>query len=216
MKYLELIKEGMKKLECEFKKDELAYLALTSKVERQVRDKFAWYLYKKLEKSKKKCCFVIREYGIKDKRKKIDFAILNKEGKPKVFIEFKAMSVLSHLGNKDSRTKMEEDIAKMKKAKNGKTELYFIQLVNLPDGIAENYSEPHYKYHIQPSQLKGIKEYLDKYGNAREVLKKVKEKWEEGLKGKGNKFYCSTIEAGKFYDNSLDIVYWIIWPKNQK
>jgi len=38
------IKNTMAQVEQQFRKNELAYLAFTSKVEVQVRDKFAWIL----------------------------------------------------------------------------------------------------------------------------------------------------------------------------
>jgi HD superfamily phosphohydrolase YqeK len=49
----------MRDLDKEFKKNELAYLAFTSKIERPIRDKFAWVMHQKLSEY-----HVTREYGI--------------------------------------------------------------------------------------------------------------------------------------------------------
>jgi hypothetical protein len=81
---------------CSDGKDELAYLAATSKIENFIRDKLAYKIYK----NHKNDVFVARDFPIKpldEKPRKIDIALLNRDStEPSLFIELKA-------SNTDSR-----------------------------------------------------------------------------------------------------------------
>ena len=66
-------------------KNSFAYLSLTSKIERPIRDNFAYFLYKKYHENK----LISIEYT-DSKIKRADLVILGLTGKPEIVIEFKA------------------------------------------------------------------------------------------------------------------------------
>lgn len=210
--YRKKIREALCNLGREFETDELAYLALTSKVERQIRDKFAWCLHKEMERpSKQKNCFVTREFTPKNgAKKKIDCVILNKKQEPEVFIEFKAISNPATLGREWPVKALESDMKRMNSFNTtAKAEVYFILLVNLPK---EKLSED-YECHIVPSHFKEINKFFEeKHDTVKEKFARIQGAWEEKLKEKYDFSYL-TIPAGKFYKNSIAIHCWIVWPK---
>ena len=76
------IKNGLQALRQQFRKDELAYLALTQKPEHVLRDRLAFELHRTLQKSDSSLC-VCREW------KRVDLAIL-KDDVPLALLEAKA------------------------------------------------------------------------------------------------------------------------------
>jgi hypothetical protein len=201
----EIIKE-MCNVGNQFKENELAYLAFTIKIERPIRDKLAWIMDKKL----KKYC-VTREYGIEGTRKKIDFAII-KNNAPKVLVQFKAISILPQLTVDRTFNLMKDDFKKMRQfmrsfKKETKPELYFIQLVNIPHKKLDE----EYKCHIAPSHYKGINNYFNNSADVKELKKQEVAKWETRLTRERYCFKSGSIDAGGFYDNHMQIIFWIIW-----
>ena len=189
-----------------FSKNELAYLAFTSKVERPIRDKFAWIMYLKYEN--KKNYHVTREYGVIGERDKIDFAILDKKSNaPKCLIEFKAISVLPALNEGRTFKMMEEDFKKMKTFRGStNSEKYFIQLVNIPKKVLCK----SYECQIAPSHFKKINEYSEK-NDPQKFQKQVIKKWEDNIE-KLNYIAspCIILKAGDFYGNPMEILCWVI------
>lgn len=196
-------------LDKEFEKNELAYLAFTSKIERPIRDKFAWVMHRKLSKY----YHVTREYGIPGRKDKIDFAIIDKKNteKRKVLIEFKAISIPSSLKSKQTLKHMEDDFRKMELfqvKKGAKPELYFVQLVNIP----EKKLEECYRCQIAPSHFEKINNYFEK-NDMNKLKEEVTGEWENKLRKKDFCFKHSSLDGGKFYSNSMEILFWIIWKK---
>ena len=71
----------------------VGYLAVTSKPERPIRDRVAWYFHWKHQN-----LFAAREYNIKP-RMRVDLALLDASLDPVVLVEFKAMIVPDPLDN---------------------------------------------------------------------------------------------------------------------
>lgn len=220
MKCKDEIKKTLDGLAHEFHTDELAYLALTSKVERQIRDKFAWVLHNKLKDEYN----VTREWGPEKEeseeetnREKVDMAIFDKECKnPLAFIEFKAISIFTQLELKRSIDNLEIDMTKMAKLseKDKHTaERYFIQLVNVLD---KELPKDH-KCHFAPSHFKRINNINLPWD--KEFIK-CANNWQSKLLNPDNdrnkyNFEKGEIKAGELFKNSLTIHYWIIWPEGQ-
>ncbi len=83
MDFFELIDKSIRGFEGEIHEDELAYLAMTSKVERPFQDKLAYILHKNMKKNEGEF-YVAREW------RRSDIAILDKKDKPHCLIECKA------------------------------------------------------------------------------------------------------------------------------
>ncbi len=94
------IVEGLRGMDKRFEDGELAYLALTSKIELPIRDRLAFMLQKTLGQEG----FVVaREWPTGNGRGRVDIAILEK-GRPVVLVELKAMYAFNALvGNSMNR-----------------------------------------------------------------------------------------------------------------
>ena len=79
----------MKNIQSYFKKDELAYLALTGKIEHPIRDRLAFRLHKRLKNLK-----IVREW------KRTDLAILDSNNIPTRILELKAMYTFDGTDNR--------------------------------------------------------------------------------------------------------------------
>ena len=71
-----------------FRENELAYLAMTSKIEMPFRDRLAFQLHNALSSNK---IFVAREWPTGDSHKAIDMALIDKHGNPLDLMELKAL-----------------------------------------------------------------------------------------------------------------------------
>lgn len=119
-----------------FLDDELAYLAVTKKVEDPLRDAVSFQIHKKLlllESSS----IVCREYQI-GKRISIDTSIIDQNNNPEILIEFKAHSSINFptfMSPKSKDNEMGKDILKItdyaKRSEKWDPELYFIFFNNI-------------------------------------------------------------------------------------
>ena len=80
-----------------FEENELAYLAVTSKIEHPFRDRLSFLLHKRYEAEG---YLVAREW------KRIDMAILNHEGEPLILIELKAMYTFDAIDRAEHYSKL--------------------------------------------------------------------------------------------------------------
>jgi hypothetical protein len=110
-----------------FEGNELAYLALTSKVEFVIRDHLAWQLHQKLSASGLE---VAREW------RRIDLAVLN-DGTPVLCVQLKAMYTSDAVFGRNVDAylaAMRADDAKSRKAAHGaRTEMFGLLVVTHPD-----------------------------------------------------------------------------------
>jgi hypothetical protein len=182
-------------------KDELAYLALTTKSEGPMRDRIAFHLHKKHEDSK---FWVAREWS-----KRIDLAFVKREDlTPICLVELKAIYVVDALlKKKDGRPwfvgPVEKDLDKLKKT-DAPNKFGLILATHVHKDVPEN--------------LKGIvKEYeinrvFEKYkGDSQIILEKAVAKIREIY---GERIVCEgDVAAGRTF-KLLDVTlyYWLIRP----
>ena len=120
-----IILDSIKQSANEFQKDELAYLALTSKIENPIRDKWAYLMQRNLKKQK---IDVVREW------KRSDIAIVQ-NNHPIAIIELKAMytfDALKILKLKEYISYMESDKKKAKKIADKNILIYTVLLATHP------------------------------------------------------------------------------------
>ena len=116
-----LVTDCMHNLCCEFKVNELAYLALTSKVERPVVDRLAYSLQRQYGDDER--VGIAREFTASDNRKRVDLAVIA-DNKPVLYLEAKAMGYYHmYMGNAGTKypDKVRGDICKMKKYRSNDT-----------------------------------------------------------------------------------------------
>ncbi len=126
MKFKNILPAIIKDLSSKFQNDELAFLALTSKIEFQLRDKIAFELQKELTDE----YLVCREWKPKGSNQRIDLAVLNKvTNKMECLIEFKAQSVIKY--SKEFSDHFKKDVAKMRSfSKHNPCEIFYIHFNN--------------------------------------------------------------------------------------
>lgn len=184
MDYYRLVLNIISTLEKKFQTDELAFLALTSKIENVLRDKIAFELHKELSKNK----IICREWTNKKATKlKSDLAILNMNSEPELIIEFKAHSSISGIG--EWAKPIQKDYEKNRKLYND-AEIITILFANFIDQIPSNQIFNHsIKYY----------EKLEKSVKRKITLTNQSEVWKNTIEKIGMK--CDkeiTINAGQF------------------
>lgn len=129
------IVENLERAAESFAPDELAYLALTSKIERPLQDRLAWSLHTRLPH-----CIVSREW------KRTDIAVLDGQAaEPLVLIEAKAMYTFDVAGDAVPNTaryveRLRLDIAKANELDHkGTADIYALALVTHPHGIPQKF-----------------------------------------------------------------------------
>lgn len=128
-----LVKSIIKEINSNFDENELAYLALTSKIENPLRDKIAFELQKKIGSSN----IICREWNdLKQYRNRVDLAILDRKGNPECLVEFKAHSSIS--GIQQWAKEIINDLEKNKQYENQNTEMIFVLFANHHKSLPEN------------------------------------------------------------------------------
>ena len=192
-KYGILLKKIINSIDKTYQKDELAYLALTSKIENPLRDKIAFELQKELKEN----IIVCREWTNNRKNKsKADIAILDINGKPECIIEFKAHSSISGIGQWSNS--LIKDIQKNQKLYN-QIEMIFVLFANFVNEIPKNevFNNHSIKYY----------DSISKSVDRKVTLEKQKETWGKSLT-KRNVISDSTnyiLDAGKYQDIKVQV-----------
>ena len=117
--WLGRIVHAMNNLDKEFRENELAYLALTSKAERQIVDRLAFSLHR--DYGGNDDVVIAREFTIPKKIQRVDLAIVQ-DRTPHLFLEAKAMQSLNVNLPRESRKyriKIEEDRKKLREFQSG-------------------------------------------------------------------------------------------------
>lgn len=113
--WVDRVASGMHSLHKEFRGDELAYLALTSKVEQPVVDRLAYSLQRQYGNDER--VGIAREFTESGKIQRVDLAVIE-DNQPVLFLEAKAMGYY-HMYMRNSGIKypckVRRDICKMKK-----------------------------------------------------------------------------------------------------
>ena len=198
-----IILESIKQSANEFQKDELAYLALTSKIENPIRDKWAYLMQRNLKEQKMS---VAREWTRPDRKKntRSDIAIVQNNC-PIAIIELKAMYTFDALRPGTLRgylSKMEEDEEKAKKLTDMDTFIYTVLLTTHPLSIVPEKIKSIIVY------SSGINASLNKF-NPSEIYKKAKNNIEKSIKHK-NIVAQGMLSGGNAFDIGANVAYWII------
>ena len=182
----------------EFGKDELAFLALTTKIELPLRDRLAYVLHKKLSKQN---FIVSREWY------RVDLAIL-KDNKPKVLVELKAMYTFDAVNEngyyKSAIVYLKDDMNRRRQSLADKdTNIFGILLATHP------------KKRI-PSKLRGVVKYqqgingaFKKFSNEKEVFNVANKRVDKFI-GKNKIIKKGVLKGGSAFGIETDVLYWII------
>ncbi len=200
-----------------FRKNELAFLALTSKIENHLRDKIAFVLHENFKDE----LIISREWNDRN-GKKADIAIFNND--PNInfnrqynidyLIEFKAQAV--PIFQKSFTNKFYDDLIKMANAAEDKTLGYFILFNNIIEGnLEENLSNPALKYLIKTKSFTDKK----KSESNQSIKAGIEENWKNYLKIKHlpyGKSEMVELIAGKYNNLKVTIVTFVYGPLNSK
>lgn len=192
-----IITSSIKQVADEFQKDELAFLALTTKIELPLRDRWAYLLYKKL---KSENFIVSREW------KRMDLAILKNEI-PEALIQLKAMYTFNaalDAENINGYAKYTlDDEKKATRFASKDTATYSVLLVTHPSAIISSKLSGIVKYHT------GINKALRKFGCPKEVAVEAKRNINNKFKNR-NVTASGELPGGKAFGVGVSVMYWII------
>ena len=206
----EMIINSIKQLKSDFKKDELAYLALTSKVENPLRDRIAYNLYSQIGNDYIVCREWRGRYREEGKRHATDLAILNKgEKAPRVLIEFKAQS--KPIFEPKYSVHMRNDLKYLNIKSANETELYYVQFTNLP--IGKNLFNTDIYDSIK--YFEGINRSIQKFDN---LENEVDNSWQKHLDyNEMNTVQSKKIKiaAGQYHGNEMSVIVHVLGPINK-
>ena len=183
----------------EFGKDELAFLALTTKIELPVRDRWAYVLYKKL---KKQGLVVSREW------KRVDLAVL-RETTPQALVQLKAMYTFDAINERGYYKKgigyLFEDIKKASKLVGKSRNIYGVLLVTHPMQVIPLKFTRIIKY--RP----GVNGALKQLGNQKQVANVSVDRIEKFLILERHTIVKKgTMFGGSAFGIKTNVLYWII------
>ncbi len=191
-----LVVQSLQNISSSFQENELAYLASTTKIELPLRDRWAFVLHQKLNKS----CQVSREW------KRTDLAIL-KSGKPAVLIELKAMySFDAALDPNDIggfTDAMLSDESKALKLALPNTEVYTVLLATHPCGNYLKELDGIVKY------VSGINRAVKKFGTPDKVKNEAICAVNSKLKYR-NIVSSGILSGGFAFGTDVDVLYWVV------
>ena len=198
MKYIKQIHEALQEIEDCFAENELAYLALTSKIELPIRDRLAYLLYKKSES--------VQDLLISREWKRFDLALLENSA-PSLILEAKAMysfDMFTRNGPNIYPSKIQNDVEKFAKYSSANTEnsvpeFYTLLLATHPN------SPPQRSLDIVVKYNRGINNYKPPSKN--EFLKKVDEYFH-----KHKQYASGEIKGGIAFGVDVSVFYWIFGP----
>ncbi|MBN8856561.1 MAG: hypothetical protein BGO55_24080 [Sphingobacteriales bacterium 50-39] len=196
MIYRDILEEEMKKIGKCFAEDELAYLALTSKVEFPIRDKLAYNLYKRFYE---KDIIVSREWRRSD-------LVLLAGGEPAFICELKAAYTFDIFNYHDYLGLIEKDITKAKSISTSKTEIASLFLTTHVHQIVNNKFKRVIKYDG------GINNALKKFDTQLKMIEAAMKIMKDGF----SHFYMKEgkIECGRAFEYDVEIYYWIFSEQN--
>lgn len=193
----EIIVNSLKETIKEFSKNELAFFALTTKIELPLRDRWAYVLFSKLSKTD---FIVSREW------KRTDIAILQK-GSPKVLIEIKALytfDAISERGNYKKRINyLQDDEDKAFRLAFQDTQIFTVLLATHPLSPIPHDLEGIAKY------VWGINGAYVKYKDSNTIKKIATNRIKEAFKGK-NLVSEGVLKAGSAFGINTEIIYWVL------
>ena len=189
-----IIIKSFKELDKAFEKNELAYLALTSKIELPIRDRWAYILYRNLIEDG---VVVSREW------KRTDIALL-REQSPVALVELKAMYSFDALRPNISgfTNEMSKDEIKAKKLASSETEIYTVLLATHPEEVRPEYTEV-IKYDA------GINKAIRKYGSADKVRMEAISAVDNDLTSR-NVVLFEELPGGEAFGVKTSVLCWVV------
>lgn len=191
-----LIVRSLESLEQEFQPNELAYLALTAKIELPFRDRWSFSLHRALDDS----YFVSREW------KRTDLAIL-KGRSPHVLIELKAMysfdAALDTAGISGFTDAMSADAKKAHVLAEANSEIYTVLLATHPDDSISAEMSGIIKY------VTGINRAVDRWGSARKVKCIAHEAVSEDIRNR-DVVASGSLNGGRAFGIGVAVDYWVV------
>lgn len=193
----EIIVNSLKETIKEFSKDELAFFALTTKIELPLRDRWAYVLFSKLSKT---------DFIISREWKRTDIAILQK-GSPKVLIEIKALytfDAISERGNYKKRINyLQDDEDKASRLAFQDTQIFTVLFATHPLLPVPHDLEGIVKY------VWGINGAYTKHKDANTIKKIAITRINEEFKDK-NLVAEGVLKAGSAFGINTEIIYWVL------
>lgn len=211
MKYKKILLETIKNIVESFNENELAYLAITSKVENPLRDKIAYNLHINKELSDKIICREWKDRSNPENKSRYDLVIINKENESvECIVEFKAHS-LQREETSYIKSEFIKDLKRLDEINVRGVEKYFVLFQNLPHcKIAEEYS----------SAIKYLDE-MNKYAKENTSIEEIKRKYQNWWKKKilndldepkKEQVETFSLRCGKYFDVEIDIEGFIYGP----
>lgn len=195
-----LINNAIPRLHESFEENELAYLALTSKVEIPLRDRLAFRLHKDLYPH---AFLVAREW------KRTDLVILQ-NGEPLVLLQLKAMYTFDGTAVRKTPTiypELVSDLVKIRKKAGKQSKLYLILFATHPLAVMDEGLEGIAKYRRDVNKAFRI------YRTAERILETCRKTLTEFFLRKTLPVSMSgVIHAGQCFGVKVDIPFWIIGP----
>ncbi|WP_089138387.1 hypothetical protein [Vibrio rumoiensis] len=187
---------SLEKLAKEFQEDELAYLALTTKIELPFRDRWAFLLYNS---------FTDHTLTVSREWKRTDLAILQNNS-PKSLIELKAMYTFDAALDPDEiggfTDAMARDEIKAKKLATPRTDIYTVLLATHPEQVPPNYRGI-VKYDS------GINRAIKKFSTADRVKSVAIEAVNKKFKGR-NVISSGELNGGSAFGVKTSVLYWLV------
>ena len=194
----ELIQESLTSVDREFRPNELAYLALTMKIENPLRDRWAFMLHQNANAS----LTVAREW------RRTDIAVLKGEV-PKALIELKAMYTFDAALDQEAIGRfgrfcdaMEKDQEKARSLSPSESDIYTVLLATHPHSAVAKAHEGVVKYH------QGINSALKRYGGSDAVasaaVQAVNRRW-----AKKNIIASGSFDSGHAFEINTQVFYWL-------
>jgi hypothetical protein len=195
-----------------------AYLALTSKIENQIRDYFASKMHTKHLSNK---IIPAKEWLRRD----LVFIDLEKKGVPKIFIEFKSWYSFDFIKNLERKVikEMFTDFDKIKRTikekclDNTDCEIYTLTLSTHPHSAINNPEQYEniikYIYGINDCYTGNPRKKWTKQGfkSEKDLEKTVRDKFESLLKHKDKITYGRTY-LGKAFNTDVSLMFWLYGP----
>ena len=206
--------EIIRNIQGKFKKNELAYLALTGKIELPLRDKIAFSIQKEFLKD----FIVAREWTHKENHARFDIAIFDKYIRdenieynfPDYLIEFKARAVPGFQNSYS--TKVIKDFKKLLDSGDNDTIRYFVLFNTIITGKLRKSLNPAIDKYLR--QIFSFSE-KKKINNYEQIRYEIEKNWNNYLKSNNlekNRTQIIEIEAGKFFGLSVYILTMIYGP----
>jgi hypothetical protein len=194
-----LIINSLKNLEKEFQTNELAYLALTTKIELPLRDRWAFSLYRILKEN----------FSVSREWKRTDLAILQGQS-PQVLIELKAMysfdAALDTEGIRGFADAMSADEKKANLLARAETEIFTVLLSTHPKGPFALEMAGIVKY------IPGINRAFNRWGSASKVRCIAHDAVNKILCDR-NIVATGSLDGGMAFSTNVVVDYWVVKNK---